>query len=171
MAIEVRIKASGIPLTCEDSEDLAKFPKTLFRSADTAIGPGVEPEAHRAVNRLCSSARPQRAAHPARLIRRRTPKLLATSRNRERVAAKNRPSKRPPASSNRACQFAALLRLLKTDNRQLTISQGVEKAQRNRDERLRSLAKIDCPIRGQECYNGLYAEPYSTGHQSEIHQP
>ena len=35
----------------------------------------------------------------------------------------------------------------------------------------RSLAKIDCPIRGQECYNGLYAEPYSTGHQSEIHQP
>jgi hypothetical protein len=47
----------------------------------------------------------------------------------------------------------------------------VEKAQRNRDERLRSLAKIDCPIRGQECYNRLYAEPYSTGHQSEIHQP
>ena len=37
--------------------------------------------------------------------------------------------------------------------------------------KLRSLAKIDCPIRGQECYNGLYAEPYSTGHQSEIHQP
>ena len=37
--------------------------------------------------------------------------------------------------------------------------------------KLRSLAKIDCPIRGQECYNRLYAEPYSTGHQSEIHQP
>ena len=36
---------------------------------------------------------------------------------------------------------------------------------------VRSLAKIDCPIRGQECYNGLDAEPYSTGHQSEIHQP
>ena len=40
-----------------------------------------------------------------------------------------------------------------------------------RGHAVRSLAKIDCPIRGQECYNGLDAEPYSTGHQSEIHQP
>ncbi len=52
--------------------------------------------------------RPQRVMHPARLARRRTPRHCATSRNRDCVAAKNRPSKRPLASfRNRACQFSA----------------------------------------------------------------
>ena len=59
--------------------------------------------------------------HPARLARRCTPSRWATSRNRDRVAAKNRPSNRPPASfRNRACQFSALL-----TNRSKTLYIGV----------------------------------------------
>ena len=78
-----------MPLRCGDSEDVAALPMRRFRSADTAIGSGVQPEALGAVKRLHGSAPAQRTAHPARLIRRRTPKLWATSRNRSCVAAKS----------------------------------------------------------------------------------
>jgi hypothetical protein len=61
-----------------------------------------------------------------------------------------------------AVRYTKQLNITPRNMRQLPFTGGVT---------LRSLAKIDCPIRGQECYNGLYAEPYSTGHQSEIHQP
>jgi len=45
LAIRARIRGRWIRLGCEDQEDSVAFPKTLFRSADTAIGSGVEPEA------------------------------------------------------------------------------------------------------------------------------
>jgi len=52
LAIGVRMKGRWMRLRCEDQEDSVAFPKTLFRSADTATGSGEQPEALRAVNRL-----------------------------------------------------------------------------------------------------------------------
>ena len=46
LAIGVRKKCSWGCLRCENQEDLAAFPKKHFRSADTSIGSGQQPEAH-----------------------------------------------------------------------------------------------------------------------------